>query len=144
YKVALIRKRHLVPHLWINDISGPTEVRDHRYGAPGESFENDACAEVANRWKHQHIRGAQAPEDLRMAEPAAKGHSIFDADGFRKLLQAVPLRAIADHREASQSTSHEWGSRAQRQIARFAGNQTPDEDQLKLGTGLRTSGILGT
>ena len=123
HDVALIRKRHLVPHLWMNDISGPAEVRDHRYGATGESFENHACTVVANGWKHKHIRRSQAPEDFRMAEPAAEGNSLLDPKGFHKLLKAVPLRAIADHGKAGQIVSQKRSSRAQSEITGLPGNQ---------------------
>jgi hypothetical protein len=42
----------------MHDISGPPEVRDDRYGAAGESLTDRACAEVADRRKHERISGA--------------------------------------------------------------------------------------
>ena len=137
--IALIGKGHLVSDFWMNDISGPAEVRDHRYGASCESFKDHACTEVANRWKHHYIRGSQPPEDLRMANPTTEGNSLLDPKGFHKLLKAVPLRAIAEDGEAGQIVSQKGGGRAQREITSFAGDQRPDEDQLKLGAGLRTA-----
>src|SRR4029077_3977612 len=91
HDVALIRKRHLIPHLWMNDISGAAEVRDHRYGANRESFKFQACTEGANRWKYQHVGRSQALEDLHMANPATERNSLFDLKGPRKLLESVPL-----------------------------------------------------
>ena len=125
HEVAFIRKRHLVSYLWMNDISGPAEVRDHRDGASRESFKDYARAEVANRWKHQHIRGSQAPKDLRMANPTTEGNSLLDLKGSRKLLKAVPFRTISEHGEASQTASQEGSSRAQRQIASLCRESAP-------------------
>jgi hypothetical protein len=48
HEVVFIRKRHLATYIWMYDISGPAEVRDHGYGTTCESFENYACAVVAN------------------------------------------------------------------------------------------------
>jgi hypothetical protein len=40
HDIILSRKSHLVQYLWMDDISRTAEVRDHRYGASIESFEN--------------------------------------------------------------------------------------------------------
>ena len=56
HDIALISERHLVPDLRMNDIARPAEVRDDRDGARRESLKDHACTEVANRWKHHHIR----------------------------------------------------------------------------------------
>jgi hypothetical protein len=42
----------------MNDISGAAEVRDDRYGAGRKSLKDYTSAEIANRWKHQHVRGS--------------------------------------------------------------------------------------
>ncbi len=57
HNIILIRKRNFVTDFGIDDISRAAEIGDHRHGATGESFENDAGTVVAKRWKHQHIRG---------------------------------------------------------------------------------------
>jgi hypothetical protein len=144
HDVALIRKRHLAPHLRTNDIPRPAEVNDHRYGATGESFENYACTIVANGRKQQHISRSQAQEDFRMAEPAAEAYCPLDSKGCRKLLEAIPLRAIADHGKVGQIASQKGSSRAQGNIASLPGNQTTNENQLKSGAGLRTARVRGT
>jgi hypothetical protein len=105
HDINLIRKRHLVPYLWMNDISGPAKVRDKGYGASGKRFENYACTIVANGWKHHHISRSQVPEDFRMAEPATEENGLLDPKGYRKILEAVPLWAIADHGKAGQIAS---------------------------------------
>ena len=112
YNVALIGKGHLIAYLWVNDVTGPPEVRDDGYGATGEGFENDTCPEVANRWKYQHIRGAQSLEDLRVADPTTEGNLLLDPKKSGKLLKAVPFRAISKHREASQTASQQRGGGA--------------------------------
>jgi hypothetical protein len=50
-EIVLIRERHLVSDLGMNNIAGPAEVGDNRDGATGESFENYARTVVAKRWK---------------------------------------------------------------------------------------------
>jgi hypothetical protein len=57
-----------------------------------------------------------------MAEPAAKENSVLDPKGSRKLLEAVPLRAIADDGKARQITSQEGSRRAQGKITGLPGN----------------------
>ena len=79
-----------------------------------------------------------------MADPAAEGNSLLDPKGSRKLLETVPLRAIADHGEAGQIASQKGSRRAQSQIASLAGNQAPDENQLKFRAGLRTARVTET
>src|SRR5436309_9322376 len=96
HDIILSRKGHLVPDLWMNDISGPAEVRDHRYGARCESFKDYACTVVTKGWKHKDISRPQEPEDFRMAEPADEGNSFLDTKGSGKCLEATALWAIAD------------------------------------------------
>ena len=62
--IALIRKTHFVPNPWMNNISGSAEVRNHRYGATCESFENYACTIVTNGWKDKDISRSHASEDF--------------------------------------------------------------------------------
>jgi len=112
----------------MNDISGPAEVCDHRDGATSQSFEDYACTIVANRWKYKHIGSSQAAEDICVAEPAAKRDRIPDSKRSRKLLEALPLRAIAKDDEAGQIVSQEGSSRAQREITCLAGDQPADKD----------------
>ena len=76
-----------------------------------------------------------------MAKPTTEGNSLLDPKGSRKLLKAVPLRAIADHGKAGQIVSQKGSSRAQREITSFAGNQASDENQLKFGVVLRTAAV---
>jgi hypothetical protein len=42
----------------MDDISGPSEVRNDRYGATCESLKDYAGAKIANRGKHQRIGGS--------------------------------------------------------------------------------------
>jgi hypothetical protein len=114
----------------VNNVSGPTEVRDHRYSTGGESFENYACTVVANGWKHQHISRSQVPQDFRVAEPATKENSLLDPKGSRKLLKAVPLRAIANNGKAGQIASQEGSRRAQSKITSLPRNQAANENQI--------------
>src|SRR4029453_19492078 len=100
--IILSRKSHLVPYPWMNDISRAAEVRDHRYTSGAEGFENYACTIVAKRWKHEQISRSEALEDFLMAEPAAEGNSLLDPKGSCKLLEAVSLGAVADHRKPGQ------------------------------------------
>src|SRR5271157_1706072 len=79
-----------------------------------------------------------------MAEPSAEGDSPLDSKGSRELLEAVSFRAFADHGEAGQIVSQKGSSRAQREITSFAGDQPPDEDQLKLGAGPRPTRVVVT
>ena len=79
-----------------------------------------------------------------MAEPAAERNSLLDSKGSRKLLEAAPLRAIADHGKAGQIASQKGSSRAQSKITSLPGNQAADENQLKFGAGLRTARVTGT
>ena len=55
----------------------------------------------------------------------------------RELLEAVPLRAVAEHAEVGQIVSQEGSSRAQSKITSLAGNQAADENQLKFAAVLR-------
>jgi hypothetical protein len=64
--------------------------------------------------------------------------------GSGKLLKPVPFGTISERGEAGQAAAQEGGSRAQRQIATFARDQPPDEDQLELGAGLRIARLVGT
>lgn len=89
----------------MNDISGTAKVRDHGYSARAESFENYACTIVAKRWKQEHISRSQVPEDFPMAEPAAEDNSLLNPKRPGKLLEAAPLRAIADHGKPGQIAS---------------------------------------
>ena len=134
----------MYPTSAMNDISGSAEVDDHRYGAAGESFEDHARTVVAKGWKHEHISRSQAPEDFRMAEPAAEGNSLLDSKRSCELLETLPLRAVTDHGEAGQIVSQKGSSPAQSKIASLPGNQAANEDQLKFGAGLRTTRVVGT
>jgi hypothetical protein len=122
HDIALIRKRHLVPYLWINDISGPAEVRDDGYRARGERFEDYTCTIVAKGWKHEHISRSQAPEDFRMTKPPAERNSALDSKGSDKLLEAAPLWAIADDSKLRQISSQKRSGRAQSKITSFSWN----------------------
>jgi hypothetical protein len=128
----------------MNDVSGAAEVRDNRYGTSAESFENYACTIVTKRWKYKDIGRSQVSEDFRMAEPAIEGSILLDTEGSRKLLEAVPLRAIADHCKAGQITSQKGSRRAQSKITSLPGNQPANENQLKFGAVLRTALVNGT
>src|SRR5271170_244360 len=79
-----------------------------------------------------------------MAEPTAEGNSLLDPKGSHKLLEAVPLRAIAYHGKAGQIISQEGSSRAQSEVTCLSRDQDTDENQLKLGAGLRTARVVGT
>ena len=79
-----------------------------------------------------------------MANPTTEGNSLLDPKGLRKLFKPVPLRAIAEHGKAGQIASQKGSSRAQSEITSLAGNQPANEDQLKLGAGLRTARVVGT
>src|SRR6266849_10503167 len=96
HHIALIGRGHLVPYLWIDGITGPAEVHDHRYRPGRKSFKDYACAVVANGWKQHHVSRSQAPEDFRMAEPAAERNSLLDPKGSHELLKAVPLRSVTN------------------------------------------------
>ncbi len=76
-----------------------------------------------------------------MANPTTEGNSLLDPKGSRKLLEAAPLRAIADHGEVGQIVSQKGSSRAQREIASLAGDQPPTKinSSLASGSGLRGS-----
>ena len=61
HDIVLIRKRHLVPYLWMNDISGSAEVRDHRYGTSARELRKlrlHHCREEMETRTHQQIAGA--------------------------------------------------------------------------------------
>ena len=79
-----------------------------------------------------------------MANPATEGNSLLNPKRSRKLLKAVPLWTTAEHGKAGKIASQEGSSRAQREIASFAGDQPADEDQLKLVAGFRTARVFGT
>src|SRR5664280_2026271 len=79
-----------------------------------------------------------------MANPTTKGNRLLDPMGCRKLLETVPLRAITEDAEAGQIVPQQRSSRAQRQITSLAGDQSPGEDQLKLGAGLQSARVVGT
>ena len=75
----------------MNDISGPAEVRDHRYSARRESFKHHARTEVSNGWKHQHIR-----RSIVNGKRVARLHTNkMRLPVFR--LQSAPRRTIARH-----------------------------------------------
>ena len=122
HDIILSRKSHLVPYLWMNDISGPAEVRDHRDGASAEGFENYACAIVAKRWKHEHISRSEVLEDFRMAERAGKGNSLLDAKGSHELLKTLSLGTIANHGKAGQIAAQNGSRCAQSKITSLPGN----------------------
>src|SRR5207302_8397855 len=128
----------------MNDISGAAEVHDHRYGASAERFENYACTIVAKRWKHEHISRSEVLEDFRMTEPPAEENSLLDPKGSHKLLKAVPLRSVTDHRKAGQIAAQKGSRRAQSKITSLPGNQAADENQLKFGAGFRTARVTET
>src|SRR4029453_7326757 len=106
----------------MNDISGAAEVRDHRYGASAESFENYARTIVAKRWKHQYISRSEVFEDFRVAKPAAEENSLLDPKAPCKVPEAVPLRTIADHGKPGQITAQKRSRRPQSKITRLPGN----------------------
>jgi hypothetical protein len=128
----------------MDDISRAAEVCDYGYCAGRESFEDYACAVVANGWKHHQVSRSHAPEDFRMANPTTEGNSLLDFKGSRELLEAVPLRAIADYGEAGQIGSQKGSYRPQSKITGLYGDQPTDENQLKFGAGLRTPRLNGT
>ncbi len=117
HEVAFIRKRHLATYIWPHDIAGPAEVSDHRYGTTREGFENYACAVVANRWKHHHIRGPQSLKDLVMADPPAEADSLVYLQGSRELFKPVPFRTISEDGESRQIVSQKRSGCAQCEIA---------------------------
>jgi hypothetical protein len=63
-----------------------------------------------------------------MTKPATKGDSVRDLKISSKLLKTAPLRAIADKREVSQTTSQKAGSRAQTEVASFSANQAANKN----------------
>src|SRR4029453_13784272 len=144
HDIILSGKGHLVPYLWMNDIPGATEVRDHRYSASAKGFEHYACPIAAKRWKHEHISRSELLEDLRMTEPAAEENSLLNPKRPRQLLEAVPVPAITNHGKAGQIAAQKWSRRAQSKITSFSGNQATNEDQLKLGPRVRTTRITVT
>src|SRR5438128_2188729 len=77
-----------------------------------------------------------------MANPTTEGNSLVDPKLSRKLLQAVPLRPIAEDTETGQIASQNGSSRPQREIASFARDESTDKDQVKLGAGLRTARVV--
>ena len=79
-----------------------------------------------------------------MANPTAESNSLFDLKRSRKLLKTIPFWAIADHDKAGRIVSQKGGSRTQREITSFAGDQISDEDQLELSPGLRAARVTGT
>jgi len=79
-----------------------------------------------------------------MANPTAEGDGFLDFKGSHELLEAVPLRAIADNCKAGQIASQKRSGRAQREVTSFAGDQPTDKDQFKLGARLQTTGVVGT
>src|SRR5262249_48193406 len=95
-------------------------------------------------WKHEQIGISEALEDFCMAEPAAERNSLLDPKGSCKLLEAVSLRAIADHGKAGQVAAQKRSRRAQTKITSFPGNQAANEDQLKFGPRLRPTRITVT
>jgi len=123
----------------MNYISGPAEVRDHRYDTSRESFKNYACTVVTKGWKQKDISRPQEPEDFRMAEPAGEGNTLLDTKGSCKFLEAAALRAITDHSKASQIASQKGSSCAQSKITSLQGNQAANENQLKFDVGPRTA-----
>jgi hypothetical protein len=112
----------------MNDISGAAEVRDHRYSASAEGFENYARTIVAKRWKHEHISRSEVLEDFLMTEPPTEGNSFLDPKGSCKLLEEISIRAIADHGEAGQIASQKGSRCAQSKITSLPGNQAANED----------------
>src|SRR5258705_5661673 len=107
--VILGRQRDLVPHLSMNDISRPPEVRDHRNSAGSECFEHDACAVVAKRWKHEHISRSEALDGFRMREPAAELNGLLNPKRLRQLLEAGPRRATTHHRPTGDIAARSGG-----------------------------------
>ena len=79
-----------------------------------------------------------------MANPTTERNSLLDPKGLRKLLEAIPLRAIAEDAEARRIVSDEASDSAQREITSLARDQPSDEDQLKLGAGLSSARVVGT
>src|ERR1035438_254588 len=113
----------------MNDISRPAEVRDHGDSAATESFEDYAGTVVAQGRKHKHIGRSQALQDLGMAEPAGEGNSPVDSNGSHKLFEAAPLRAVANHGKAGQTTAQEGSGRAQSKVACLPGNQSANKNR---------------
>src|SRR5437016_3262943 len=144
HDIILSRKSHLVPYLWMNDISGAAEVRDHRYGASAEGFENYASTIVAKRRKHEHISRSEVLEDFLMTQPAAEENGLLNPKRPCQLPEAVPLRAITDHGKAGQIASQKGRSCAESKITSLAGNQAANENQLKFSPRLRTTRITVT
>src|SRR5206468_8649624 len=62
----------------------------------------------------------------------------------RQLLEAVSLRAIADHGKAGQITAQKGSRRTQSKITSLPGNQATNEDQLKFGPRVRATRITVT
>src|SRR6266568_3674288 len=125
----------------MDDISRAAEVCDHRDGATRERFEDYACAVVANGGKHHNVSRLHSPEDFRMVNPPTKGNSVLDFKRSCELLEALPLRAIADHGQASQIGSQKGSSPPQSNITGFYRDQPTDENQLKFGAGLGAARI---
>jgi len=50
----------------MDDITGPAEIYDQRYGARGKGFEHHTRTIVAKCWKNEHISKlmAQCPENI--------------------------------------------------------------------------------
>src|SRR5690242_159343 len=79
-----------------------------------------------------------------MADPTAGADSLVNPKGSHQLLEAVPLRAIADDGKTRQIIPPEGRRRAQCEIASFAGDEKPDENQFKFGTWFRAARIIVT
>jgi hypothetical protein len=122
HHIAFVGQGHLVSHLGMNDIPGAAEVDDHWHGAAREGFEDYARTVIANGWKHEHVSGSQAGENLGMAEPAAESNSLLDSKGCCELLKAVLLRSVTDHGKAGQIAPQKGSRRAQSKITGLSGN----------------------
>ena len=142
--VVLIRKRHLIPDLWMNDISGPAEVHDHRYGATARASKttpapmsrrdgNTITSADRNRlrtsaWltQPQKETAFSIPRDLascsRRFRSGPSPITVKRAKSLRK-------RGAAARKPRSQA---------------LRGTKPADENQLKFGAGLRTARVTGT
>jgi hypothetical protein len=79
-----------------------------------------------------------------MVEPTTERDSLLDFKGFHQFLEAIALRAIADHGEASQVASQKRGSGAQTDVAGLSANQATNENQLKFRAWLWTTHVSRT
>ena len=131
---------HLVPYLWMNDISGTAEVRDDWYGANAESFENHACTIVAKRWKHEDISRSQVLEAFRMTEPAAERQQPSQSQATWSICSRRFRSGPSPTTVKRAKSLRKRGAAARKARSQaLPGNQAANENQLKFGPRLRAA-----